>query len=81
MSRDDVLQLTQTFAYYGLNRVLSSTGLATGHKDDASTTTYAYDLGGKLTAIGRSGTADDASFTFGALGRLHAIVSLPPTRS
>ena len=37
---------------------------------DGSTTSFLYDLGGKLTKIDRSGTSGDANFTFDALSRL-----------
>jgi RHS repeat-associated protein len=120
---------TQTFGYDELNRVLSSTGLGTGHnftyeydhdgnrtkKDDGTTTwtygydrtdqlssttggptvvgynafgdmtskpedtgsastTWTWDIGGKLTGIDRPGAADDATFTFDALGRFRTRV-------
>jgi RHS repeat-associated protein len=120
---------TQTFGYDGLNRVLSSTGLGTGHnftyeydhdgnrtkKSDGTTTwtygydrtdqlssttggptivgynafgdmtskpedtgtastSWTYDLAGKLTSINGPGSADDATFTFDALGRFRTRV-------
>jgi len=56
-------QSTQAFAYdaYGNMTGDAQTGLAV--------TAMSYDLGDKLTGIDAAGTANDATFTFDALGR------------
>ena len=63
----------QSFAY-------DSRGNLTGDAETgAAVTSYAYDLGNRLTGIDASGTANDAAYAYDALGRIAArTVGAPP---
>ena len=53
--------------------------LTSKRDDDGSITSYQYDLGGKLTKIDRTNDAQDATFSFDALGRFNTRALGPVT--